>query len=146
MDLRSKKETYLLHNDLTCLALGLVGQVTTIDLRNEASVTGLVEQVDGYMNILMSNVIYVDGDNSQHLFDDFFIKARNVRYIHIPDDVQVIPTIHNQLRILHGKGGEGKHEKPKRTFRQSRLQRQQEETLRLVEEEKRKKSEMKKSQ
>lgn len=43
----SKKEKYYLYNSLVCLAQGIEGKYTTIDLRNESSVCGKIEQVDG---------------------------------------------------------------------------------------------------
>jgi hypothetical protein len=46
MALVSKQEKYFLYNGLVCLVQSLEGRYTTVDLRNESSVTGKIEQVD----------------------------------------------------------------------------------------------------
>ena len=43
----SRKEKFEIYNGLVCLAQGIEGSFTTVDLRNESSVTGKIEQVDG---------------------------------------------------------------------------------------------------
>ena len=43
----SKREKFESFNGLVCLAQGIEGSFTTVDLRNESYVTGKIEQVDG---------------------------------------------------------------------------------------------------
>lgn len=54
----SRKERFQYYNSLVCLAKALEGYRTLIDLRNEACLTGKIEQVDGFMNIEMSDVTF----------------------------------------------------------------------------------------
>lgn len=103
---------YILYNTLNCVPQLLIGYNTIVDLRNETSVAGHVDHVDGYrncsklphiyinsnispphrfMNIDMTNAVFIDQQLQQHPFDLFHIPARNVRYIHIPDDVNTPP-------------------------------------------------------
>lgn len=42
----TKREKYEMYNSLLCLAMSLEKRVTTIDLRNETSVTGKIKEVD----------------------------------------------------------------------------------------------------
>jgi hypothetical protein len=39
------------------------------------------------MNIVMSEAVFIDARGAQYPFDTFFIHARNIRYVHIPDEV-----------------------------------------------------------
>jgi hypothetical protein len=39
------------------------------------------------MNIVMSEAVFIDTRGAQYPFDSFFIHARNIRYVHIPDEV-----------------------------------------------------------
>lgn len=40
-----------------------------------------------YMNITMSSVVFFDQQGKMHLMDNFFVLARNVKYIQIPKEV-----------------------------------------------------------
>ena len=48
----SAKEKFLKYNTLSCLVGQCVGHVTTVELRNEAFVTGKVLEVDGFMYVI----------------------------------------------------------------------------------------------
>ncbi|KAF7989369.1 hypothetical protein HCN44_008043 [Aphidius gifuensis] len=56
----SGKEKNLFYNSLSILLKAVEGQKTTVDLRNESSIYGLIEQADGFMNIVMKNCIFTD--------------------------------------------------------------------------------------
>ena len=45
------KESYTKANTLSCIVGLCVGHVTTIELRNDAHVTGKIISVDGFMNV-----------------------------------------------------------------------------------------------
>lgn len=42
------------------------------------------------MNITMTNVVFVDQHGKMRPLDNFFLLARNVKYIHIPEEVQTL--------------------------------------------------------
>ncbi|PSN49172.1 hypothetical protein C0J52_10149 [Blattella germanica] len=86
----SRQDKFKLFNGLVCLAQGLEGKYTTVDLRNESCVTGKISQVDAQMNVVMSEAVFIDARGSEFPFDSFFIHARNIRYIHIPQQVGFI--------------------------------------------------------
>lgn len=54
----SRKERFNYYNSLVCLAKALEGHYTVVDLRNEAYLTGEIKEVDGYMNVAMSDVTF----------------------------------------------------------------------------------------
>lgn len=41
------------------------------------------------MNIDMSHALFRDISGKPHIFDSFFVHARNLRYVHIPPHVSI---------------------------------------------------------
>ncbi|XP_071864027.1 U7 snRNA-associated Sm-like protein LSm10 [Bombus fervidus] len=96
----SKEERYFYFNTLAILLKAVQNERTTIDLRNEASVYGIVEHTDAYMNIVMRDCIFTDPRGDSYSYDMFFVQARNIRYVHIPPKIRIIPAIKEQLQHL----------------------------------------------
>uniref|UniRef100_A0A8C4DJ85 LSM10, U7 small nuclear RNA associated n=1 Tax=Dicentrarchus labrax TaxID=13489 RepID=A0A8C4DJ85_DICLA len=88
-------------NSMVVLLQGLQGQVTTVDLKNESTARGRVVNVDAFMNIRLDNVLYRDRRGQLTQLQDLFITGRNVRYVHIPDNVDIMKTIQSQLARIH---------------------------------------------
>ncbi|XP_069695314.1 U7 snRNA-associated Sm-like protein LSm10 [Periplaneta americana] len=130
MALVSRKEKHFMYNGLVCLVQGLEGKYTTVDLRNESSVTGKIEQVDGFMNIVMTEAVFIDAREREYPFDSFFIHARNIRYVHIPDKIQIVPTIKSQLKKI---GYRAKQPGQESTWKGRKLLKRQKETLMEIE-------------
>lgn len=72
--------------------------VTTVELRNENVVTGQIIHVDGYMNVTMENADFTQYGHSKTHFDNFFVHGRNIRYVQIPDQVDIRTALLNQLK------------------------------------------------
>ena len=111
----SVKERTISENSLIILLQGLQGQVTTVDLRDESVARGRIDNVDAFMNIRLAQVTYTDHWGHQVELDDLFVMGRNVRYVHIPDDVNITATIERQLQVIHrvrNFGGMGRREFP----------------------------------
>ncbi|KAJ1531639.1 hypothetical protein ONE63_000311 [Megalurothrips usitatus] len=87
------KERHLTYNTLVCLLMTLKGQQTTVDLRNRSSVTGTVARCDAYMNVEMTHVLFRDASGKPHVFENFFVQARNLRYVHIPPQVDMRKSV-----------------------------------------------------
>ncbi|XP_055512071.1 U7 snRNA-associated Sm-like protein LSm10 [Leucoraja erinacea] len=97
----SIKERTISENSLIILLQGIHGHVTTVELRDESSVRGRIINVDAFMNVRLSEVLYTDRAGKALQLDDFFVTGRNVRYVHIPDEISIIDTIHSQLQKIH---------------------------------------------
>ncbi|XP_068121551.1 U7 snRNA-associated Sm-like protein LSm10 isoform X2 [Hyperolius riggenbachi] len=109
----SVKERTIAENSLVILLQGLHGLVTSVDLRDESSARGVVINVDAFMNIRLEKVTYTDRWGKDSKLDDLFINGRNVRYVHIPEEVDIIQTIEGQLKKIQnvrGFGGKGRKE------------------------------------
>ncbi|XP_075226365.1 U7 small nuclear RNA associated Lsm10 [Lycorma delicatula] len=116
-------------NGLVCLVQAITGHYTIVDLRNESYVSGKLEEVDGYMNITMSDAIFTDARGRSFSFDQFFVPSRIVRYVHIPERFKVRAAIQNQLKMLTRK----RKFENKLTFKKKRAENQQKETLAMIE-------------
>lgn len=97
----SIRERTIAENSMVVLLQGLQGQVTTVDLRNESTARGRVVNVDAFMNIRLADVLYRDRRGQLTQLQDLFITGRNVRYVHIPDHMDIMKTIESQLAKIH---------------------------------------------
>uniref|UniRef100_A0A3P8U5X9 LSM10, U7 small nuclear RNA associated n=1 Tax=Amphiprion percula TaxID=161767 RepID=A0A3P8U5X9_AMPPE len=116
----SIRERTIAENSMVVLLQGLQGEVTTVDLRNESTARGRVVSVDAFMNIRLADVLYQDRRGQLTRLQDLFVTGRNVRYVHIPDHVDIMKTIQNQLSKIHrvrnfASEGGGRKEFPKKT-------------------------------
>ncbi|KAG7206838.1 hypothetical protein KM043_000742 [Ampulex compressa] len=117
---------------LAILLKAVENERTTVDLRNEASIFGTVEQADAYMNIVMRDCVFTDPRGDSYDYDVFFVQARNIRYVHIPPKIRIIPAIQAQLRQLSR--GPKCRSNTRRTLKIKRAQEKQEEGLAAVHE------------
>ncbi|XP_068566741.1 U7 snRNA-associated Sm-like protein LSm10 isoform X1 [Cebidichthys violaceus] len=97
----SIRERAIAENSMVVLLQGLQGEVTTVDLRNESTARGRVVNVDAFMNVRLEDVLYRDRRGKLTKLQDLFITGRNVRYVHIPDHVDIMKTIQSQLAKIH---------------------------------------------
>uniref|UniRef100_A0A0A9XHB5 U7 snRNA-associated Sm-like protein LSm10 n=1 Tax=Lygus hesperus TaxID=30085 RepID=A0A0A9XHB5_LYGHE len=127
------KDIFWKLNSLASLACGLIGRYTIIDLRNDSTANGKIDSVDGFMNVTMTDVVFTDPGGNEFYFATFFVRDRNIRYIHIPKELQIEDTILRQLykiknprsRVVQS-GAAG--------FKATRLIQRQMETMKRVEE------------
>lgn len=117
----SIRERTIAENSMVVLLQGLQGQVTTVDLRNESVARGRVVNVDAFMNIRLEEVLYRDRRGQLTKLQDLFITGRNVRYVHIPDHMDIMKTMQTQLAKIHrvrnfGKDGGGRKEYAKKKY------------------------------
>lgn len=96
----------------------LENKYTTIDLNNEACVTGKIVLVDGYMNIDLEDALFYDPRGTEIPFQTMFIRARQIRYVHIPLDVCIIDTLKDMGWMRPRQ--EHKSQKRPRTFKAKR--------------------------
>ncbi|XP_068603599.1 U7 snRNA-associated Sm-like protein LSm10 [Brachionichthys hirsutus] len=116
----SIRERTIAENSMVVLLQGLQGEVTTVDLKNESTARGRVVSVDAFMNVRLEDVLYRDRRGQLSQLQDLFITGRNVRYVHIPDHIDIMKTIQSQLAKIHrvrnfASQGGGRKEFPKKT-------------------------------
>jgi len=88
---------------LICLLQSIVGQKTRIDLRNDNYLVGTIESVDSFMNIELSDAVMTTNHNQLISFDYFFIKGTRIRFVHIPQDIDIIGSIEKQLALIQSR-------------------------------------------
>lgn len=97
------RERAVAERTLVCLLQAVQGHRTTVELRNESSAVGLIENVDGFMNISMSDVKFTKGNGGEVMeFPTMFIHGRQIRYVQIPDFIDMRKAIDEQLSKLAG--------------------------------------------
>ncbi|XP_034936036.1 U7 snRNA-associated Sm-like protein LSm10 [Chelonus insularis] len=121
--LSTTKEKFFFYNTLSILLKAVENKKTTIDLRNEAYIFGTVHEVDGYMNVVMSKCIFTDPVGNKFKFDTFFVQARNIRCVHIPPNIRMVPAINEQLgRMKHQMKNPLKNSTQGRTLKMKKIQ------------------------
>ncbi|XP_050532105.1 U6 snRNA-associated Sm-like protein LSm2 [Daktulosphaira vitifoliae] len=83
---------------LVCLVRAVENQYTTIDLQNETCVHGFVKNVDYNMNITMSDVTLTDPNNKRYYCDNFYLKSRLIRYVHLPPNIDIFSTMKDVIK------------------------------------------------
>lgn len=104
------REKAKIQNSLLTLIQALQGEVISVELRNESSVTGVLNSVDMYMNLTMSHVEFSYTNGSTATFEQFYVQGHNVRYIPIPSHIDMKLAVEAQL-----KGYQAIRENKKRT-------------------------------
>ncbi|XP_053967532.1 U7 snRNA-associated Sm-like protein LSm10 [Anastrepha ludens] len=143
MQKASAKETFLVTNTLNCLPFLLDGYSVLIDLRNEISVAGRIDAsgTDGFMNIHLTEVVLIDRNGLQYPFEEFMVRPRMIRQIHIPSHIEAERAIRDWLD--HGRKPIRKiplQRKGKMTFKQKRAETRHKEVLSEIEKSKQKQS------
>ncbi|KAL3866819.1 hypothetical protein ACJMK2_044082 [Sinanodonta woodiana] len=87
--METSREKHFILNTMTCLIKACEGYEVKVDLRNNSEVTGHVNHVDGFMNISMSDVTFKTNFGHLRKFEQFFVKGRQIRYVHIPDEIDM---------------------------------------------------------
>lgn len=88
---------------LICLLQSLIGRKTRIDLRNDSFLLGIIESVDSFMNIELSDALMTSSDLKLTKFEYFFVKGTRVRLVHIPEDIDIIANIEKQLALIQSR-------------------------------------------
>ncbi|XP_055325088.1 U7 snRNA-associated Sm-like protein LSm10 [Sitodiplosis mosellana] len=125
----SKLEYSKIYNSLASVPVILLNKNTIIDLWNETSVAGTIQDVDGFMNITMTNVVFIDQQGQMRPLENFFILARNIKFIHIPKEIDVTRALE---RLYYKKSNEAKNKRPSKTFKLKRAQLNHLQTLREI--------------
>ncbi|RNA18450.1 U7 snRNA-associated Sm LSm10 [Brachionus plicatilis] len=90
------------YNTLIGILKACEGKNVQIDLRNEMHLYGKVESVFSEMNITLSNACmmspnYIPNSKTTIHYSEITIRGKNVRFVHIPDDVDMISALQKQV-------------------------------------------------
>lgn len=132
MDFNGKREKYNIYNTLAVIPVLLEGRSVFIDLRNETSIAGRIYNADGYMNIILKDCIFIDQKGLQYEFDEFMVTTRNLRQIHIPNDIDINIALSEFLNHVTKKRDLRKQKNVKQTQKEKRTLEKHEQTLKEI--------------
>lgn len=96
-------EKYLICNTLVGILNSCVGKCVQIDLRDETHVYGRVEAVFAEMNVIMSEAQFFKPSTASRneaptkVFNEVTIRGRNIRFVHVPDEVDMIGALQRHI-------------------------------------------------
>jgi small nuclear ribonucleoprotein (snRNP)-like protein len=93
----NSKEKAILSNSLVVILKACLDKIVIIDLRNESSISGNIEIVTVEMNVTLSNATFTCLDGKSIKYNEITIRGNNIRFVHIPDSVDMIGAIQNQV-------------------------------------------------
>ncbi|XP_001630770.2 U7 snRNA-associated Sm-like protein LSm10 [Nematostella vectensis] len=96
------RERAIAERSLVCLIKAVQGYNTTVELRNESYLEGFIEHVDGFMNIKMKDVKFVKASGEVDNLPAMFIVGTQIRYVHIPDEIDMRKAIEQELGKIQG--------------------------------------------
>jgi small nuclear ribonucleoprotein (snRNP)-like protein len=129
----SGQEKALGCNSLIGIVRACEGKRVQIDLRNELHIYGKVESVFGDMNVTMTNAFIltptfktlcgeVDQNNqtkfenpNPKFYNEITIRGRNIRFVHIPDEIDMINALQKQILAITRPNQKKKDKKQFRT-------------------------------
>ncbi|XP_053406147.1 U7 snRNA-associated Sm-like protein LSm10 isoform X2 [Mercenaria mercenaria] len=97
--METKREKFYMMNSMLCLLKVVEGKRTTVEMRDEKEVTGVIKHVDGYMNISMEDVVFKSLTGKKK-FDKFFVNGKTIRYVHIPDEINMKSAMEAKLKEM----------------------------------------------
>ncbi|ALC40670.1 Lsm10 [Drosophila busckii] len=122
----SSREKYLISNTLNCLSTILQGKGVVIDLRNETTVAGIIDVVDGHMTCELKQAVFINRNNQLMQFDNFVVRNRMIRLLHVPADLDLKQGLSLLQRRRMSKTN------TKRSLKQKRVETRHRETLESI--------------
>ena len=98
--MQTARDKALLCNTLIGILKACEGKRVQVDLRNEIHVFGKIESVYGDMNLIMSNAyltIPFENKQTSSKYNEITIRGCNIRFVHVPDDIDMINALQNQI-------------------------------------------------
>ena len=93
----SGKERANTERTLLCLLRGCQGYRTLVELRNESTVYGKLLNCDGFMNLIIADALFTKINGESKQFTEIHILGKNIRYVHIPDEIDIRTAIEQEI-------------------------------------------------
>ncbi|KAL1508373.1 hypothetical protein AB1Y20_004483 [Prymnesium parvum] len=87
---------------LSSLLQSLLGAQVQVELRDDAIITGVLEEADGYMNISLSRARIQRHPGARVLEQELlYVKGTSVRFVHLPEEAQEAEKLmRNRLKLV----------------------------------------------
>ncbi|KYQ96743.1 LSM domain-containing protein [Tieghemostelium lacteum] len=79
----------------------LVGKEITVELKNDLSITGLLQSVDQFLNIKLKDIKINEEQKYPYMLSvrNCFIRGSVVRYVHLPAEDVDVETLQDHSRL-----------------------------------------------
>ena len=74
------------------------GVVVVIEMKDDSEISGILDDVDKDMNVVLSNCRQVGASGEVSESDTAHINGRKIRYVHIPPDIKPSSAVTNYIR------------------------------------------------
>lgn len=120
--METSREKALNYNTLIGILKACEGKNIQIDLRNEMHIYGKCESVFAEMNVTLTDAYLIapststkpDQKTQSRFYSEISIRGSNIRFVHIPDDVDMISALQKSVLIARNKNKINKNEFKKR--------------------------------
>ncbi|CAM9488530.1 unnamed protein product [Chrysoparadoxa australica] len=102
-ELKVKKKTRPpppMQRTLAIILQSLRGQSIVLELKNDVEIKGVVDFTDQDMNVSLTSARHVAPDGTVQHFSELFVRGVTVRYVHIPDHINVGKNMHSHMHAL----------------------------------------------
>eukprot|EP00003_Mantamonas_plastica_P024666 TRINITY_DN4639_c0_g2_i1.p1 TRINITY_DN4639_c0_g2~~TRINITY_DN4639_c0_g2_i1.p1 ORF type:complete len:158 (+),score=47.00 TRINITY_DN4639_c0_g2_i1:155-628(+) len=96
------------------LIKAMVGGQVTVEMHNNTVVNGELMHVDDQLNLIIGNARFKRRFNKAQQFSLLFINGTSLRYVHIPDEVNVSKLMDEHARKLKGFRTAGSQQRKKK--------------------------------
>mmetsp|Transcript_17595 Transcript_17595/g.17668 ORF Transcript_17595/g.17668 Transcript_17595/m.17668 type:complete len:144 (-) Transcript_17595:341-772(-) len=84
-----RKRVPQLQKSLGVLLASFQGMHILIELKNDSEISGILEEADRGMNMVLHEARQVSRDGTVLLMDIAFVNGPKIRYVHIPSDINI---------------------------------------------------------
>lgn len=78
---------------LGVLLLALEGYEVVLELKTDVTVLGVVDEADAGMSCTLTSAQLTHPDGRVETMDQIYVSGRSVRYVHIPDSVNIVHVL-----------------------------------------------------
>uniref|UniRef100_A0A7I4A520 Sm domain-containing protein n=2 Tax=Physcomitrium patens TaxID=3218 RepID=A0A7I4A520_PHYPA len=85
---------------LVCVIQALMGLELLVELRNDLSIRGILDDCDNAMNVIIKDATVEDVEGVQKQLPLVFLRGSNIRFVHIPDNVDIMKLVEERRLML----------------------------------------------
>ena len=93
-----KRRAPRIQRTLAVLLVSMVGHNVVLELKNDAEVSGVIDEADENMNLTLSKVKYVSLSGTIRDLESAFIIGTSIVYVHISPQIQVRQHLGNYIK------------------------------------------------
>ena len=95
---RNKKQRIpSIFSTLALTLLSLQNEKVVIELRNNTEISGVIEEVDGNMNLILTDVKSISPSGDVKLMELLSVNGTNIRYVHIAKEINLNSQVQNYV-------------------------------------------------